>query len=283
MIFDICKHTVYIYKVCKPQQEGGLGLIDIRTWNDAFMCKHLWRIKEKKEGLWVRWVHHRYLQVEEVETWEAHRRDSPLIKAIVEVKNKMLFLNPNLNSLFVEWCDGERFKVKRAYEELRVKETKVHWYKEVWAKGCTPKHSFILWLATLGKLPTLDRLFFLDIDHGCRFCGEDFLETHEHLFFKCPYTKGIWRRTSERFLIPEGVDSLARGLRWLRRYKRKKGCEAKAKTFAFSAAIYFIWHARNAKIYEDNHIPEEVVARLIATHVFRLLHASFTLDDVEKI
>ena len=75
------------------------------------------------------------------------------------------------------------------------------WAKEVWSTHNTPKHMFILWLATLGKLSTYDRLLFLDVDPGCRLCGDE-LETHDHLFFECPLVRfGVRSVCASRFLL----------------------------------------------------------------------------------
>lgn len=43
--------------VCKPKCFGGLGLKDLRKWNDALLAKHVWNIVNKSNSLWVRWVH----------------------------------------------------------------------------------------------------------------------------------------------------------------------------------------------------------------------------------
>nr|GEY28841.1 hypothetical protein [Tanacetum cinerariifolium] len=42
--------------VCKPKNQGGLGLKDLFVWNNALLVKHLWNIANKKDTLWVKWV-----------------------------------------------------------------------------------------------------------------------------------------------------------------------------------------------------------------------------------
>ncbi|GKB30917.1 RNA-directed DNA polymerase, eukaryota, reverse transcriptase zinc-binding domain protein, partial [Tanacetum coccineum] len=44
-------------EVCKPKDEGGLGLKNLQTWNHALLAKHVWNIAIKKDTLWVKWVH----------------------------------------------------------------------------------------------------------------------------------------------------------------------------------------------------------------------------------
>ncbi|KAL0874206.1 hypothetical protein Bca101_023911 [Brassica carinata] len=46
--------------VCKPKEEGGLGLRSLEDTNKVCMLKLIWRILSTTDSLWVRWVH-RYL------------------------------------------------------------------------------------------------------------------------------------------------------------------------------------------------------------------------------
>ena len=271
--------------VCVPQEEGGLGLHDFTTWNRCFMMKYLWHIMDRRESLWVRWVHHRYLSVIEPIDWEAQKKDSPLIKAIINAKDMVVSLEgreDDVEETLHSWCVDGRFKVALAFEALRPRKEVVDWAKEEWGAHNTPKHMFILWLAALGRLSTYDRLFFLDVDPGCRFCGVD-LETHQHLFFECPYSKDVWREVRKRFKIPSRVASIGNALSWLRREARGNGCCAHARMCALSATVYYIWHARNAKVFDGNVIPRDALAKLIVSHVLRLLHDRFPVAMVEAI
>ncbi|VFQ83678.1 unnamed protein product [Cuscuta campestris] len=48
--------------VCLPKQEGGLGLKNLLLWNQACTMKLMWDVAKKKDSLWVKWVHGRYLK-----------------------------------------------------------------------------------------------------------------------------------------------------------------------------------------------------------------------------
>jgi len=39
-------------KVCEPREVGGLGIIDLRTFNLALLGKWIWRLGSNKGGLW---------------------------------------------------------------------------------------------------------------------------------------------------------------------------------------------------------------------------------------
>ncbi|KAL0386421.1 UNVERIFIED_CONTAM: hypothetical protein Slati_4603300 [Sesamum latifolium] len=44
-------------QVCKPKEEGGLGIRSVLHLNQALMLKHVWRIlQEDPHSIWVAWV-----------------------------------------------------------------------------------------------------------------------------------------------------------------------------------------------------------------------------------
>lgn len=49
-------------KLCWPKASGGLNFIDIYTWNKVDIGKLLWNVCQKKEKLWVLWIHSYYGQ-----------------------------------------------------------------------------------------------------------------------------------------------------------------------------------------------------------------------------
>lgn len=67
------------------------------------------------------------------------------------------------------------------YEIIRPHIPPCPWACVVWSSTTTPKHSFVLWLAMLGRLRTMDSLGYLETDPTCVLC-RDYLEDHGHLF-----------------------------------------------------------------------------------------------------
>ena len=47
--------------VCKPKINGGLGIKNLRFWNDALLAKHVWNLINNKNSLWVQWVRENYI------------------------------------------------------------------------------------------------------------------------------------------------------------------------------------------------------------------------------
>ena len=48
-------------EVCLPKTVGGIGLKNLEVWNKAWIAKLVWEIAMKKDILWIRWVHGKYL------------------------------------------------------------------------------------------------------------------------------------------------------------------------------------------------------------------------------
>jgi len=48
-------------ETCKPKTYGGLGIRNMEGWNKASIAKLVWVVAKKKDLLWVKWVHERYL------------------------------------------------------------------------------------------------------------------------------------------------------------------------------------------------------------------------------
>nr|GEW70183.1 hypothetical protein [Tanacetum cinerariifolium] len=55
--------------VCKPKDQGGLGLKNLGVWNEVLMIKHLWNVAVKKDTLWVKWIYIENLKERSI--WEA--------------------------------------------------------------------------------------------------------------------------------------------------------------------------------------------------------------------
>ncbi|XP_023730361.1 uncharacterized protein LOC111878077 [Lactuca sativa] len=55
------KAKVKWHDICKPKEYGGLGIKNLRRWNDALLAKHIWNVINNKNSLWVQWVRINYI------------------------------------------------------------------------------------------------------------------------------------------------------------------------------------------------------------------------------
>jgi len=49
-------------RACLPKAQDGVGTRNLAAWNKALIAKLIWAVAEKKEILWVKWVHGRCLK-----------------------------------------------------------------------------------------------------------------------------------------------------------------------------------------------------------------------------
>ncbi|GKD46635.1 hypothetical protein Tco_1271280 [Tanacetum coccineum] len=75
--------------VCRPKNEGGLGIKDLGQWNEVLMAKHLWNIASMKESLWVKWINVFRLKGERIWDVDCEKNSSYGWKQILSLRNKM--------------------------------------------------------------------------------------------------------------------------------------------------------------------------------------------------
>nr|GEZ92368.1 hypothetical protein [Tanacetum cinerariifolium] len=209
--------TVAWESVCLPKDEGGLGIRRLECFNAAIMASHIWKIISLKESLWVKWIHEYKLK-------GRNFCDFPLRGNMSWGWRKILQLRPtirrfiwskigngaNTSLWFDRWTDLEPIGCFVAHRDMA-------------RAGLTPNskvHDVIIngtWLwphDLIAKFPVLnnynvpindedvDRLVWRDIHAWdvssslgvvCSFC-ESNPDLHDHLFFECSVSCGIWNR-----------------------------------------------------------------------------------------
>lgn len=90
---------------------------------DWIILKTLWNIQSKNDSLWIKWIHSKYLKG--VDIWEINSkmRDSPLIKNILAIGDRILLDCAGdidrTKTLLRDWFANKR--TLAAYEHLRNK------------------------------------------------------------------------------------------------------------------------------------------------------------------
>ncbi|KAK6132726.1 hypothetical protein DH2020_033531 [Rehmannia glutinosa] len=264
--------------ICHPKSEGGLGFRDLRAWNNALLAKTLWNIHAKKDTLWHKWIQHVYLRNRPLRDWNVQRDDSPLLKNLHRIKEKMLQhfgswdrVASQLNS----WRDRHKIKGRnQTYEFFRPAGTKIPWHNVVWAAGITPKHAFSLWLAARSRLQTKDRVRHREIEDSCSFCATQ-QETALHLFFSCPFSATVWAEIRAWIGITRDMSTLNSGLKWLKKEAKGTSIQSKSKRITFATTVYHIWYARNRLVFEDEVPNPDYVIYRIKTHVYKVMYSLY--------
>ena len=229
--------------VCRPKSEGGLGIKDIRKWNQDALFKHAWAVEHKKDILWVRWVNHVYMKGRSFWDITPTANCSWYWKKILEVRD-----------MFAEKGDLEKFKkgstykIQDGYRYLVGIQRRDRRYTQVWNRMNVPKHSFILWLAVQGRLMTKDRAarFMIIQKTGCEFC-RNAEETSQHLFFQCCVIKE-WLQEIKIWLGWRTYKTeMQELLLWMQRTKLSR-FKRKIWLTAMASLVYTVWFQRNRKV-----------------------------------
>ncbi|XP_028554366.1 uncharacterized protein LOC114580576 [Dendrobium catenatum] len=135
------------------------------------------------------------------------------------------------------------------YKQFYCNWSKVPWYKYVWHKHHALRYSVYVWLAFKDGLKTSEFLAKRGINTAakCCFCHDD-TETISHLFFECSFTFAI----AKYFLPWLNVLLMRPNLHQLYNSIFEQRSLAHSRNYHLltsSAIIYFLWRARNDRIF----------------------------------
>ncbi|CAI9095050.1 OLC1v1030907C1 [Oldenlandia corymbosa var. corymbosa] len=191
-IVKVCRHFLWGSKedgrklplvawndVCQKKSEGGLNIKEPNLWNKAMITKQLWDLSNRKESLWVKWMHMYYIKGRSVWDCRAPKNSSWHWKKLLKIKEAMKAGISN-----GKWMGngGKQYTASSGYTWLRGEHRKDLAAKVVWCCYSVPKHSFISWLAWKHRLNTGERLQQLNIvadDIRCVLCELE-TETANH-------------------------------------------------------------------------------------------------------
>lgn len=162
--------------LCKSKSYGGLNIRDLVLWNKAALLK-LWAISEKKDRLWIRWVHHYIIKHDSIFYYKILKQTSQMLKKVGSLR-ELVQSQENWNSVLYK---GE-FSIKHTYQLLLGKFQKVVRRKICCNSLASPKCRFFMWLALQKQLPIVDRLrkWGMQVSDTCRLCGMG-AETVDHI------------------------------------------------------------------------------------------------------
>ncbi|XP_073024427.1 uncharacterized protein [Primulina eburnea] len=284
-IHSLCRKFVWPTKhpriawnsICKPIEDGGLGLKDLKCWNKALIAKTLWKIHMRKESLWIRWVNHVYSHFGEVWNWGWHKDESPLIKQILAIRNDIIQRTGSVDAAACtlnSWFTNS-YGIGKAYDFFAKNNGKWPW-KPLLSRSCLlPKHRFTLWLMAHSKLRTRDRLVFVE-DKTCILCKVQ-IETVEHLFFQCSFSCDVWREIRAWLGMSKNMGSPTAILRAFRNHYGGKSTLDRMRIMALAATVYHIWNARNRSMFENEDPRLQDMVKRIKIVVLRCIPNSIDL------
>jgi len=75
------------------------------------------------------------------------------------------------------------------------------------------------------------------------------MKDHNHLFFKCSYTKAIWWDVCDRCDIPIMIKGWDEWIRWATVTWHGKSFVNFSHKLSFAATMYHVWQEQNARIF----------------------------------
>ena len=137
---------------------------------------------------------------------------------------------------------GAKCSIAEVWKVIRTRKEKAEWHRLLWSSLTIPKHSVIVWMVVLNRLPTLDRLLSWGIvTRGeCCLCHE-VIETRNHVFLNCHYSMEIWRMILSHYGISRVIGRWEEELKWVISSAKGKKLTSAILIVAWRAHIYHIW------------------------------------------
>ena len=156
--------------ICKPRKQRGLEIRNFYKWNIAAIAKYVWWICEKKDNLWVKWVHSIYIKHGEWKNHEPGYNSSWAWRKICQVKNmfKQFLFNENGTS------KTKMYSMKAGYNWNCGDSVQTDWWHWMNDRWILPKHRFLIWVLAHKRLLTRARMQYLNMTTtgNCYICDD---------------------------------------------------------------------------------------------------------------
>lgn len=180
----------------------------------------------------------------------------------------MLPIEGQEDRIYCKSSAGGDFNVHDGWECIEKNKPRVIWFKLLWSSHLIPKHCFMAWLTILDRLSTKDRQinWGRQIDPTCVLCSNH-LETRNHLFFYCNFSKCVWRKILSVPAINRRVGDWNMEFDWAVQNLQEKSLKSTILRLAWCASIYYIWRERNNRIHSNVFKSPDFVAGKVAADV----------------
>lgn len=116
------------------------------------------------------------------------------------------------------------------------------------------------------RLATVDRLekWGIHTDQACSLCDSGNTETHDHLFFECPYLESLWQGLLRWMNFNRMLHNWEHEVQWLYDRVNNRNPRKSILGVVFAAVVYNIWMERNERRFRQSSMDAKIRARLIA-------------------
>ncbi|KAJ4754476.1 RNA-directed DNA polymerase (reverse transcriptase)-related family protein [Rhynchospora pubera] len=180
-------------KCCMPKQHGGLGILNLKTQNEALLAKWIWVLLTKPDSVWSTTISDLF-GTTDLNLLHNHSTTSTLLSDLL--KSRALFpLTATPDGLHTttswRWTATRQFTVASAYRVMAWSGVISPYHKQLWKLKALPKVILFLWLMLMDKILTQQNLMKRGWPaiQACKLCHLQAVETSNHLFVSCPFAK----------------------------------------------------------------------------------------------
>lgn len=165
------------------------------------------------------------------------------------------------------WRKDSRFKnqfsAQKTWQLIRETKAKCSWSRGIWFSQATPKFSFMMWLATLDRRSTMDRILCWNpsIDATCVLC-KNAPEFRDHLFFECSYSFQVWEHLIKG-MLRNSYTNIWSGIMLLISDRKKEKKKLFCIRYALQSAMYVLWRERNKVKHREKLMPKVVLKKML--------------------
>ncbi|XP_022547724.2 uncharacterized protein LOC111200709 [Brassica napus] len=169
-----------------------------------------------------------------------------------------VYLWRNVNNNF-----NSKFSTAETWQVIREKHQNYDWHKAVWFKHATPKYSFMVWVAMRDRLSTGSIMvqWTVNIDTSCILC-QDLMETVDHIFFDCQFSKQIWENL-DRGVLKDRFTSNWSAIKRITMDEGQDKLLLFTIRYLFQVTIQSIWREKNRRRHGETASPHALLTKLI--------------------
>ncbi|KAL2228658.1 UNVERIFIED_CONTAM: hypothetical protein Sindi_1845500 [Sesamum indicum] len=179
-----------------------------------------------------------------------------------------ILFHPSMEGLIISF-DGQEIQLTIAMmiRSLWGEGPKVGWSSLLMGRFKTPKHAFVLWLAILGRLSTMDKPWLSHINSSYVLYSDGANDTHDHLFFRCTYSRGCLTVIRHTLQFDWANRVWATDVVWAARRWRGKHYVSTAYRTLLASCVNHIWLERNIRRFDGVHRDTRTVGALMVQDV----------------
>ncbi|KAL9281444.1 putative reverse transcriptase zinc-binding domain-containing protein [Arabidopsis thaliana] len=140
-------------------------------------------------------------------------------------------------------------------------------YKEIWFSNSTPKYAFLTWLMVRIRIATGERMgkWKQNADTSCIFCKHP-IETREHLFFQCDYSRKVWNGLV-RGLLQNKYSERWQDIMLMLARKDFDTTKSFIPCYVLQNSIHSMWRERNERRHGEEPSNAERLIKLIDKNI----------------